>query len=69
MTPKAAMRALLWLGEKHLAGDEWSEEDLARFVEARNVSIMMARLTMNLKPHHYAYFPGQSYQEMLEAPE
>ena len=67
MTPKAALRFLLWIGEKYPPGDDWDEEDITEFHTARNVSQNIARLTMNLKPVHYAYTPGQSYEELLKA--
>ena len=67
MTPKAAMRFLLWYGNADDKDHVPSEEETTLFHEARGVSATMAKLTMNLKPHHYAYTPGQSYQELLDS--
>lgn len=61
--PRQSMVYLLWFGEKTLAGDEPTEEELARFKEARQVSIGMAKKFFQIKDEEFAYehntpFPG-----------
>ena len=52
---------LLWAGAKQEAGDPFTEEELALFSEARQVSIGLASKLMRIKPHEYEYIPGQSF--------
>jgi hypothetical protein len=62
MTPRAATRALLWLGAKQLSGDEWTSGELELFKDARQSTIPLAEKLMRLKPTDYAYTPGQPYE-------
>jgi hypothetical protein len=62
MTPRAATRALLWLGAKQLSGDEWTSEELELFKQARESTIPLAEKLMRLKPSDYAYTPGEPFK-------
>jgi hypothetical protein len=62
MTPREATRYLLWYGEKTIAGDEPTEEEFQKFVQAREVTLSLAHKIMRLKPADYEYQPGIPYE-------
>jgi hypothetical protein len=65
MTPRRATQYLLWYGEKAISGEEPTEEEFEMFVEARSATISIAQRIMRLKPEHYKYTPGESFDELL----
>ena len=62
MTSREATRYLLWYGEQAIAGHTPSEQEVAMFKEAREVSKSMALKFMRLKPEDYAYTKGKPYE-------
>ncbi len=62
MTPRAATRYLLWCGEKSLAGDELTPDEMELFKKAREVSIQVAHRLLRIKPEEYEYIRGQPYK-------
>lgn len=64
MSPREATRFLFWASEKQLAGDALTGEELDLLIEARQVSIDMARKYMRLKPEDWAYTKGVPYSEL-----
>lgn len=58
---RSDMCFLLWYGEKALAGDPPTPEEQERFIRARQQSVRMAKLMMNLKDEDFAYTPGEEY--------
>ena len=60
---KADMTFLLWCGEKALAGDPLTPEELSRFKRARAQSVGMAMKFFGIKPHEFTYAPGEDFQE------
>ena len=64
MTPRQATIFLLWYGEKALAGDEPTPEEHDKFLQARQISIYMAKKWMRIKDEDFAYTPGESFKGM-----
>lgn len=62
MTPREATRFLLWYGEKTIAGDPPTEEEHNLFIEARKVSIKVAKTYMRLKESDFAYTRGEPFK-------
>ena len=63
MTPRQSYIYLLWYGAKDLAGDAPTPEEVELFIEARNVSIVMAKMTMGITEKDYKYTKGKGYGE------
>ena len=61
MSPRQATRYLLWFGEKTLAGDMPTDEEVVMFHEARSVSIGLARKYMRLKDEDWQYIKGRPF--------
>lgn len=53
---------MLWLGEKRIAGDTPTEEELDMFIQAREISIGMAKKWMRLREEDWAYTPGEPFK-------
>ena len=62
MTPRAATIYQLWCGEKIMAGDKLTEDELAVMIDARAVTLNIAHRIMRVKPEDYDYTPGQSFK-------
>ena len=62
MSPREATRFLFWYGEKAIAAEEEpTPEEMDKFIEARQVSMAMAKKFMLLKPEDWKYTPGEPY--------
>lgn len=57
------VRFLLWAGEKALAGDSLTEEELRRFAEARERQKDFAHRIFRLKPEDYRYEKGRPFPD------
>ena len=64
MTKREAMVFLLWFGEKTLAGDEPTEEELALFKVCRQMSVGMAKKFFRIKDEEFAYKDNQPFPGM-----
>ena len=62
MSPREATRYLFWYGEKAIANDEPTPEEMDKFIEARQVSMAMAKKFMLLKPEDWAYTKGEPFK-------
>ena len=60
MSLAQAMTFLLWCGEKTLAGDPLTEEDMVLFKEAHKVSKSKASMLL-IRPSDYEYKKGQPF--------
>jgi hypothetical protein len=62
MTARDATRYLYWYGEKMLAGDPFTESEVAMFKEARKISMALAQKYMLLSPKDWKYTPGEEFK-------
>jgi len=53
---------LLWCGEKAVAGDPLTPEEMERFIPARQKSVEMAKKVFRIKDENFAYLPGEPFK-------
>jgi len=62
MSPRQATRFLLWYGEKAIAGDPPTGEELDMFIAARQVTIEVAKKYMRLNESDWEYIKGRPFK-------